>query len=90
MRECLAIAERFFPPAEAAALTECPADEREARFFHLWTRIEAKLKARGIGLYGAGTDPDGEWTVLPIDAGPDYAAALAACRSGISMQIYHL
>jgi 4'-phosphopantetheinyl transferase len=79
--DCLAIAERFFPPLEAAALAEVPLAAREAEFFSRWTRIEAQLKARGIGLYGAGAELDGEWTVLPIDVGPGYTASVAAnCR----------
>lgn len=81
LEECMAIAERFFPPLEAAALAEVTLDRRAREFFRRWTRIEAKLKARGIGLYGAGAELDGEWTVLPIDVGPDYAASVAAnCR----------
>jgi 4'-phosphopantetheinyl transferase len=87
LAECLAIAERFFPPLQAAALAGVPAAAREAEFFRLWTRIEAKLKARGIGLYGAGADLDGEWTVLPVEVGPQYVAAVAACRTGITVQI---
>jgi 4'-phosphopantetheinyl transferase len=81
LRECMAIAERFFPPLEAAALADSPSEEREAEFFRRWTRIEAKLKARGIGLYGAGTELEGDWRVIAIDAGPEYTASAAAnCR----------
>lgn len=87
LRECLAIAERFFPPAEAAALGECDPAAREAEFFRRWTRIEAVLKARGIGLYGAGAELDGDWTVLPFDAGPGYAAAVAAAGRGFAIQV---
>lgn len=78
MPECASIAERFFPPREAALLANVPRHERETEFFRLWTGIEAKLKARGVGLYGAGADLDGDWSVIPIDAGPDYSAAVAA------------
>jgi len=74
--EYAAIAERFFPPSERDGL-----DERN--FFHRWTRIEAKLKARGVGLYGAGAELDGEWTVEPIDAGEGFAAAVAVERAGM-------
>jgi hypothetical protein len=58
-----------------------PAEAREKEFFSRWTAIEAVLKARGIGLYGAGTEPDGEWTVLPVEAGRGYTAAVAACSA---------
>jgi 4'-phosphopantetheinyl transferase len=78
MQECMSIAERFFPPLEAAALAAVPPEGREIQFFRLWTRIEAMLKARGIGLYGAGQELDGEWSVLPIEVGPEYSASVAA------------
>jgi 4'-phosphopantetheinyl transferase len=87
LQECLAIAERFFPPGDAAALAEVPPEGREVEFFRRWTRIEAVLKARGIGLYGAGSEPDGNWTVLPVDAGPAYTAAVAVNSSGVTLQV---
>ena len=71
-----AIAERFFPPSEREGL-----DERD--FFRRWTRIEAKLKARGVGLYGAGVELGGDWTVEEIEAGPGFAAAVAVERAGM-------
>jgi 4'-phosphopantetheinyl transferase len=81
LRECMAIAERFFPPLDAAELADLPSEEREAEFFRRWTRIEAKLKARGIGLFGAGAELNGDWSVVAIDAGPGYTASVAAnCR----------
>ena len=65
------MAERFFPPSEAAGV----ADERD--FFRRWTRIEAAVKASGVGIYAAGTELTGPWTIEELDAGPDYAAAVA-------------
>jgi 4'-phosphopantetheinyl transferase len=66
-----AMAERFFPPSEAADVL----DERD--FFRRWTRIEAVLKARGIGLNDLGSDPAGEWSIEQIDVGPEYSGAVA-------------
>ncbi len=80
-----AIAERFFPPSEAAVLASSRAGAHE--FFRRWTRIEAMLKARGDGLYGAGAEIGGEWTVEEIDAGAGYAAAVAAARSGMRVSV---
>ena len=77
------IAERFFPPSEAAELAG------ESDFFQRWTRIEAVLKARGVGLYGAGSEPEGEWTVESIDLGPDYAAAAAAPHPDMQLMLHH-
>lgn len=82
MPEWQGIAERFFPPSEAAELAG------ESDFFRRWTRIEAVLKARGVGLYGAGAEAEGEWTVAPIDLGPDYSAAVAAPRGGMKIMLH--
>lgn len=85
--DCLSIAERFFPPVEAAALAETPPSEREAEFFRRWTVIEAILKGRGIGLYGAGSDAPG-WSAQPVDVGPEYAAAAAVYGSGMRLRMH--
>ncbi len=45
-----ALAERAFAPEECAALASAPEVERAAIFFAVWTRKEALLKARGLGL----------------------------------------
>ena len=42
--------ERYFAPAECAALGALGAEARRRRFFELWTLKEAYLKARGVGL----------------------------------------
>jgi 4'-phosphopantetheinyl transferase len=44
------VANRFFAPPEVRALTEIPPDQRVAAFFQCWTRKEAFVKARGMGL----------------------------------------
>ncbi len=76
-----AVADRFFPPD-----AERPADERD--FFCQWTRVEALLKAQGVGLYGAGVRIDGDWMVTAIDAGPGFAGAVAASGSDHQVQIH--
>ncbi|MCS7237274.1 MAG: 4'-phosphopantetheinyl transferase superfamily protein [Thermoguttaceae bacterium] len=50
MPNALALAERFFSPAEAAALRSRPNGEQEELFFRLWTCKEAVLKGLGFGL----------------------------------------
>jgi 4'-phosphopantetheinyl transferase len=53
MSDYLGLAERYFSPREVTILRELPDDQRERAFFHAWTRKEAFLKARGVGLsYG--------------------------------------
>jgi 4'-phosphopantetheinyl transferase len=77
-----AMAERFFPPSEAVGIAG------EADFFRRWTRIEAALKARGVGIYGMGIERTGEWTVGEIDAGPEYSAAVALPAVGIEIVMH--
>ena len=79
--EFAAIAERFFPP-------DADKPERESDFFRCWTRVEAVLKARGVGLYSSSADPQGEWAVQEIDVGEDFAGAVAAEGSTIHVALY--
>jgi 4'-phosphopantetheinyl transferase len=81
MPQFAAIAERFFPPS-----AERPAGE--ADFFRSWTRVEAVLKARGVGLYSSSSDPEGKWSVEEIDAGPGFAAAVAAEGTEIAVKMH--
>jgi 4'-phosphopantetheinyl transferase len=46
----LSIADRFFAPAEVAALERCSESERTVRFVEIWTLKEAYVKAVGDGL----------------------------------------
>jgi 4'-phosphopantetheinyl transferase len=82
------IAERYFPPSEAAAHAAVPALHRERDFYKRWTRIEAVLKARGVGLYGAGEEAEGEWTIQEIEVDDEYQAAVAAPKSGMTVRLH--
>jgi 4'-phosphopantetheinyl transferase len=46
----LEIAEHFFSKDEVAALKSLPADQRTIGFFNCWSRKEAFIKAKGMGV----------------------------------------
>ncbi|MEB3292059.1 MAG: 4'-phosphopantetheinyl transferase superfamily protein [Synechococcales bacterium] len=50
MQDALALAQRFFTPAEAATIAALPDHERSHFFLRYWTCKEAYLKATGDGL----------------------------------------
>lgn len=64
------VARTFFSPGEIAALEELPKSQRRAGFFSCWTRKEAYIKARGIGLslpldsFDVSVEPGGRATLI--------------------------
>ena len=48
--ETVAIADRYFAPAEIRALHAQPTERQRERFFSYWTLKESYIKARGLGL----------------------------------------
>ncbi len=70
--DSLEIAERFFSPREAAALRGCSPSAQTRAFFHCWTRKEAYLKARGLGV---------TWPLdrFEVSVSPGHAALLSVC-----------
>jgi 4'-phosphopantetheinyl transferase len=72
------LAEHYFPPEDQWALRITPAPHRFRKFFELWTRTEARLKARGIGLSEDTPAPDlYDFTVCSVEPVAGYAAAIA-------------
>jgi 4'-phosphopantetheinyl transferase len=77
----LDMADRFFAPAEAAAIRRLPPERREEAFFHVWTRKEAFIKATAQGLsYGldrfeVSVPPDDPARIRLIEGDPETAAA---------------
>ena len=80
--DVLAIARGSLSPRERRTIESQGSDEaRRNAFFRCWTRKEAYLKARGVGLAGGlDTDPEhtGGWQVRSLRTPPAYVAAVAA------------
>ena len=70
------IVEHYFDPAEAWSLRTAPAPARAARFFDLWTRKEACLKAEGSG-FGA-LPSMRQFVVRNLIPAEGYAGAIAS------------
>lgn len=88
-----ALAERFFSRAERTALSALPEELWVEGFFNCWTRKEAYVKARGLGLshpldaFDVSLAPGeparlmrgcGGWTVRSFEPAPGFAAAVVA------------
>lgn len=67
--EIMSVARAFFAPDEIAWLSAASPPEQRRLFFHLWTRKEAYLKARGIGL-----KRDGLNTLIPTENAVSFVA----------------
>jgi 4'-phosphopantetheinyl transferase len=67
------VAQNFFSGAEVAALESLPPTRRRAAFFSCWTRKEAYIKARGMGLsiplesFDVSVEPGGAATFVAED-----------------------
>lgn len=103
-RDPMALARRFFGPAEAAWLTARSPAERPAGFATLWTVKEAVLKARGRGLteplHSVEVDmdssgrpvhvraPGGPWTVRAWSPEPGWCTALAVRGEALAVSTF--
>lgn len=94
------IPDRFFSQREAARLRALPESQQTEAFFRCWTRKEAYIKARGLGMalsldsfdvsFAPGEPAaflggaDG-WAVENLDAPSGYAAAVVAEGSALTV-----
>jgi 4'-phosphopantetheinyl transferase len=87
------IPEQYFSPAEVKILRSLPKERQTEAFFNCWTRKEAYVKARGLGLslelhsFEVSLAP-GEpaaflrgvegWSIEALEPAPGFAAAVVA------------
>jgi 4'-phosphopantetheinyl transferase len=71
------VARRSFHPEEYCQLLALDERGRTAAFFRSWTRKEAYVKGLGDGLFAPLEPPPADWSLIDLDAGPDYAGAVA-------------
>jgi 4'-phosphopantetheinyl transferase len=90
-RRVVELAERWFDPAEAAALQLLPESLRQTAFLNLWTCKEAVLKADGGGIASGlhriaflmnetgeiDSAIDRSWNVVRLEPEPGYPGAVA-------------
>jgi 4'-phosphopantetheinyl transferase len=82
----LEVADRFFAPAEVAALRALPERERAGRFFAYWTFKESYVKARGLGL----SLPLDKFVIVLGDGSPRIAIDPSLGDAGASWQLTQL
>ncbi|WP_158591775.1 4'-phosphopantetheinyl transferase family protein [Oceanobacillus halophilus] len=77
----LGIAKRYFSQKEVNLLKRLPKGNQIKEFFNFWTRKEALLKAKGIGLSGMEETKDGEFmtnsSLVSFNYGEDFIGTLA-------------
>lgn len=72
----LRLARRVFTADEVALLVSLPATRRTEQFLDLWTRMEARQKAIGRGIFADPADP-ATMSNLTFRPGPDHWAGLS-------------
>ena len=72
------LAEHYFTPEDQWALRITPVHQRTRKFFELWTRTEATVKAHGSGLIEPAVRPgSGGLTVRSFEPAAGFCAAIA-------------
>jgi 4'-phosphopantetheinyl transferase len=89
------IAERFFSKDEVAALKSLPTHQRTIGFFNCWSRKEAFIKAKGMGVSYPLLKVDNDlqevalWKMYELKPGAGYAAAMIATEPPVNLKQWH-
>lgn len=97
--DIMTVVRTFFTPIELTQFEATSPEAQHELFFHLWTRKEAYLKARGVGLktnlLKTSIPPDvslfsaedaTQWSIVSFSPAPYLCAALAAAKVPLSIQ----
>lgn len=76
--EMTGVGEKCFSPAEQLELRRAPEAERVETFYRLWTRKEAAVKCRGLGLGGALTEVGAGLFFEDVQPEAGFCAAVAS------------
>lgn len=82
----LRLARRALTADEVAQVSDAPADRQLALFLDLWTRMEARQKALGRGIFAGRVDP-GEVSSFGFRPSPQHFASLAVCLPNTALSL---
>jgi phosphopantetheinyl transferase len=85
--EMTGVGEKCFSPAEQVELRRAPEAARIETFYRLWTRKEAAVKCRGVGLGGALTEGGAGLFFEDLHPEIGFCAAVASVRPFQSVQV---
>jgi 4'-phosphopantetheinyl transferase len=97
--DIMTVVRTFFTPIELQQFEARSPEAQHALFFHLWTRKEAYLKARGVGLKSNllktsippevslfSAEDATQWSIVSFLPAPYLCAALVVAKTPLSMQ----
>lgn len=83
------LSDHYFPPEDQWQLRITPEPQRRAKFFEIWTRAEAQLKARGLGLCETLRFEDADrFSLQSFTPAEGFAAALAVEGKGFEVSCW--
>jgi 4'-phosphopantetheinyl transferase len=87
--ELEAIANQFLSARDWAMLANLPVERREREFFHCWTRMEARVKAAGVGLWSTSSSSESGWSIYDLAPARHYVGAVAIADGPIRIRCWN-